>query len=171
MPVEDAVRAVDQTAIEGRQKLPYQRELKYTLVCAALYNLKPEEVIASWEATGITRALRLVTPKRGVFYDTYVELEKLRLDGADVDENPVFERGGAEEIHVEEAEVPLHENVIYEHLPPPVRRSTRTPSAPTERGPGRPKKPPTPPVPERQSIAFLFDRMKRQREETQQDNT
>jgi hypothetical protein len=174
LPVEAATNVVTDAVIEGRKKTPYKRELKYSLLCGALRALSAETIIASWEAAGIRRALGMepVLNKAGeqqpVFFDTYIEIEKITQGAEHMD--PVVAEGEDDEDEEEEYKgdvvdptAPLNENVVHEHVP-------QAPPAPAEgskavRRPGRPQIRPPPVAPKHSLQAFFATAPKRPREE------
>ena len=163
-PVDQAVTSLDENAVRGRQKLPYQRELNFCLVTQSLHMTACSTIVASWEVTGIVRALRpgARIPEKAVVFDTYVEIERLRAEGAD-DFAPPMEDDVAPVQETPRVVVPLTQNVVLEgtplpHPPPAVDATVVRPV-------GRPKKLPAPPVAASHSIMHLLSRMKRQRDE------
>eukprot|EP00658_Telonema_sp_P-2_P042567 TRINITY_DN30580_c0_g1_i1.p1 TRINITY_DN30580_c0_g1~~TRINITY_DN30580_c0_g1_i1.p1 ORF type:complete len:201 (-),score=27.43 TRINITY_DN30580_c0_g1_i1:133-735(-) len=170
--VEDATELMCNNVLVGRKKLPYQLELKYVLVCAGLHQSHQSSIVASWEAAGITRALYLVTPNRDVFYDTYVEMERLRKLGDTLEDpiDPVQPVVVDPVVDAPRVDVPVAANVILENTPTRAAPPTTTTTPSTEaRRVGRPKKVREPPATAPRSVMQLLSTMKKRPREEEDD--
>ena len=156
---------VDFVAATGNATL--KKQMKYNFLLAGLNQLgNTETIVASWEACGIRRAMKLPprlkhdqTIRTSILYDAYVELADLDVPELDEPQEKIPDEVRGEDVREAPAQAAAKA---------PAKKPQTAPKAPPAKcgkKPGRPKIPPPPPV-TRGAITDWM-RPKRPREEVQ----